>query len=122
MSQANPTVLPPQRSAAPRSHGAARASRALSRFQDYALPLFIAVPFVTGFLVMHPMWNPLPRDPVFLTHVLSGDLLIALVPVTKLSHMILLPFTRLVSELAWHFPPDAGQRVAESLGKLEEPI
>jgi len=100
----------------------ARDSRALSRFQDYALPLFIAVPFLSGFLVMHPAWNPFSRDPVFLVHVLSADLLIILVPLTKLSHMILLPFTQLVSELAWHFPPDAGSRVAVTLGKENEPI
>jgi len=100
----------------------ARDSRALSRFQDYALPLFIAVPFLSGFLVMHPAWNPFSRDPALLVHVLSADLLMFLVPLTKLSHMILLPFTQLVSELAWHFPPDAGSRVAVTLGKENEPI
>jgi nitrate reductase gamma subunit len=101
---------------------AAKDSRALSRFQDYALPLFIAVPFLTGFLVMHPAWNPLSRDPVLLVHALSADLLIFLVPLTKLSHMILLPFTQLVSQLAWHFPQDAGAQVGIALGKENEPI
>jgi nitrate reductase gamma subunit len=100
----------------------AKDSRALSRFQDYAIPLFIAVPFLTGFLVMHPAWNPFARDPVLLMHVLSADLLIFMVPLTKLSHMILMPFTQLVSELAWHFPADAGSRVAVTLGKENEPI
>jgi nitrate reductase gamma subunit len=101
---------------------AARDSRALSRFQDYAIPLFIAVPFLTGFLVMHPAWNPFSRDPVLLVHVLSADLLILMVPLTKLSHMILMPFTQFVGELAWHFPPDAGRRVGVTLGKENEPI
>ena len=101
---------------------AARDSRAICRFQDYALPSFIGVPFVTGFLVMHPAWNPFPRDPTLLVHVLSADLLIFLVPLTKLSHMIFLPFTQMISELAWHFPPDAGSRVAVTLGKEKEPI
>ncbi len=100
----------------------ARDSRALSRFQDYAIPLFIVVPFLTGFMVMHPAWNPFSRDPTLLVHVLSADLLIFLVPVTKLSHMILMPFTQFVSELAWHFPPDAGSRVGVTLGKENEPI
>jgi nitrate reductase gamma subunit len=100
----------------------ARDSRVLGRFQDYALPLFIALPFVTGFLVMHPAWNPFSRDPTLLIHVLSADVLIFLVPLTKLSHMILLPFTQIISELAWHFPPDAGSRVAVTLGKENEPI
>ncbi len=100
----------------------AKDSRALSRFQDYALPLLIVIPFLTGFLVMHPAWNPFGRDPVLLVHVLSADLLIFLVPLTKLSHMILMPFTQLVSELAWHFPEDAGSRVGVTLGKENEPI
>jgi len=100
----------------------ARDSRALGRFQDYALPIFIGVPFLTGFLVMHPGWNPFTRDPVLLLHVLSADLLIFLVPVSKLSHMILLPFTQLITELSWHWPPDAGSRVAVTLGKENEPI
>jgi nitrate reductase gamma subunit len=100
----------------------AKDSRALGRFQDYALPLFIAVPFLSGFLVMHPAWNPFSRDPTLLIHVVSADLLIFMVPLTKLSHMILLPFTQLVSELAWHFPSDAGSRVAVTLGKENEPI
>lgn len=101
---------------------ATRESRSLSRFQDYALPLFITVPFLSGFLVMHPAWNPFARDPVLLVHVLSADLLIFLIPLTKLSHMALLPLTQLVSQLAWHFPPDAGKRVAVTLGKENEAI
>jgi nitrate reductase gamma subunit len=100
----------------------ARDSRALGRFQDYAIPLFIAVPFLTGFLVMHPAWNPFGRDSTLLVHMLSADFLIFMVPLTKLSHMILLPFTQLISELAWHFPPDAGSRVGLTLGKENEPI
>lgn len=97
-------------------------SRTLSRFQDYLMPLLVAVPFLSGLLVMHPAWNPFTRDATLLVHVLSGDLVLFLVPLTKLSHMVLLPLTQLVSELAWHFPPDAGERVGHALGKESEPI
>lgn len=100
----------------------AQDSRALSRFQDYALPLVIAVPFATGFLVMHPVLNPCGYEAMLLMHVMSANFLLVLIPLTKLSHMILLPATQLVSELAWHFPPDAGSRVAAALGKEKEPI
>ena len=48
--------------------------------------------------------------------------ILILIPLTKLSHMILLPVTQLVSELAWHFPPDAGSKVAATLKKEGEPI
>jgi hypothetical protein len=99
-----------------------RDTRNLSRFQDYALPLIIAVPFGSGFLVMHPEWNPFPYEATLLTHVLSANALLILIPLTKLSHMVLLPATQLVTELAWHFPPDAGSKVAVSLGKESEPI
>lgn len=97
-------------------------SRALSRFQDYAMPIFIGLVFLTGFLAVHPAWNPFPGEAMLLTHFLAGDLLLLLVPLSKLSHMVLLPLTQLVSELAWHFPPDAGVRVGVSLGKENEPV
>ena len=99
-----------------------RDSRPINRFQDYALPLFIVAVLLSGFLVMHPAWNPFSRDAALLAHVLGADLLLLLVPLTKLSHMILLPLTQLVTELSWHWPPDAGTRVAVALGKEHEPV
>jgi nitrate reductase gamma subunit len=99
-----------------------RDTRVLSRFQDYALPLVVALPFATGFVVMHPTWSPFSRDAALLLHALSADALLFLIPLTKLNHMVLLPTTQLVSELAWHFPPDAGSRVAVALEKVNEPI
>lgn len=101
---------------------AIRPARALSRFQDYALPVMIALTFFTGFMTMHPAWNPIAFEPVFLIHVLSGDLLLLLVPMSKLSHMVLVPLVQLVSEVGWHFPMDAGMRVGAALGKENEPV
>ena len=101
---------------------AARATRALSRFQDYALPLVIAVPFASGFLVMHPAMNPFSYQAMLLVHVLSANLVLILIPITKLSHIVLIPTVQLVSEVAWHLPPDAGSRLAVTLGKEDEPI
>ena len=100
----------------------ARDSRALSRFGDYALPLLIAVPFVSGFLVMHPTWNPFSYNAALLVHIMSANFLMILIPITKLSHMVLLPATQLVSELGWHFAPDAGEKVGLDLGKEGQPI
>jgi len=101
---------------------AARATRALSRFQDYALPLMIAVPFASGFLVMHPAMNPFSYEAMLLVHVLSANLVLILIPITKLSHVMLIPTVQLVSEVAWHWPPDAGSKLAVTLGKENEPI
>lgn len=100
----------------------AKATRALSRFQDYALPLLITIPFASGYLMMHPAINPFPYTLTFLTHLVSANILFILVPLTKLSHMALLPGSQLVSELGWHWPRDAGSRVAASLGKEGSPV
>jgi nitrate reductase gamma subunit len=100
----------------------ARASRSLSRFQDYAIPLAIAIPFASGLFVMHPTWSPFAFDVALLVHVLSADILLILVPMTKISHCVLLPLTQIVSELGWRFPPDAGSKVEAALGKEGEAI
>ena len=100
----------------------ARSSRSLSRFQDYAIPLVVAVPFASGFLVTHPLWNPFAFNATLLVHVMSANIVMILVPITKISHCVLLPLTQLVSEVAWHFPPDGGSKVAAALGKEGEPI
>jgi len=101
---------------------AARATRALSRSQDYALPLIIAVPFVSGFLLMHPAINPFSYLATLFVHVMSANLVLVLIPITKLSHAVLIPGVQAVSEVAWHWPPDAGSKLAADLGKEEEPI
>ncbi len=100
----------------------ARATRNLSRFQDYALPLLIAVPFVTGFGVMHPGVNPFSYDATLLVHVMSANLLLVLMPLSKLSHAVLLPGAQYVSEIGWHWPSDAGSKVAIALNKEGEPV
>ena len=57
-----------------------------------------------------------------LVHVLSADILLVLIPMTKLSHSVLLPSTQLISEVAWHWPADAGAKVAIALGKEGDPV
>jgi nitrate reductase gamma subunit len=101
---------------------AAKSTRALSRFRDYALPLIIALPFVSGFLVMHPDYNPYSYPLVLFIHVMSANLVMVLIPLTKLTHAVLLPGVQLVSELGWHWPADAGSRLAVTLGKEGESI
>lgn len=100
----------------------ARDTRMISRFQDYAMPLVVAAPFVSGFLVMHPALNPFSYEATLLVHVVSANVLFVLIPITKLSHIALMPGVQLVSEVAWHWPPDAGSKVAVALGKEQEPV
>jgi nitrate reductase gamma subunit len=100
----------------------AQSTRVLSRFRDYALPLTISLPFISGFMVMHPTYNPFSYSSALFIHVMSANLLMVLIPLTKLTHAVLLPSVQLVSELGWHWPADAGSKLAITLGKEGEPI
>jgi nitrate reductase gamma subunit len=99
-----------------------RESRRISRFQDIALPAAIAVPFITGFLAMHPAWNPLGHNAAMLIHVMSANLIFISIPFTKLGHIVILPAVQLVSEVAWHFPAESGADVTIALKKENLPI
>ena len=92
-------------------------SRALSRPQDFFMPVLLIIPFITGYMAMHPALNPVPYTLMMIIHVLSGEIILALIPFTKLSHMILFPFTQFASNYAWRFVPTGGEDVLKSLGK-----
>jgi len=100
----------------------ARATRELSRPQDYLLPSLIITTFAAGFLAMHPDLNPFAYDSTLFVHVITGNLILVVLPFSKLSHVLLFPITRLVSEMGWHLAPDAGQRVAVTLNKENERV
>ncbi|MBW1810508.1 MAG: hypothetical protein JRJ87_20085 [Deltaproteobacteria bacterium] len=100
----------------------ARSSRAISRLQDYLWPLLITTVFASGFLAMHPTLNPLSYQAAMLVHVISGDLILVLIPFSKLSHIALFPATQIVSDLGWYLRPGADRNVALTLGKENEPI
>lgn len=86
----------------------------MSRSSDYALLIAVLLPFASGYMAMHPQYNPLPWDVMMLVHLLSAELLLVLIPFTKLSHVVLFFFER-ASGLHWQLRPGAGDRVAEAL-------
>jgi len=92
-------------------------SRRISRVQDWLFPPLIVVLFGSGFLMAHPPWDVLPYPASRLVHVLTGDLLLLLIPTTKLAHMVLLPFSRAVAEVGWRLVPGSADRVQQTLGK-----
>jgi len=99
-----------------------REGRRLSTGQDYFYLVLMVLPLLSGYLAAHPAVNPVSYNLMMFIHVMSGNLLMILVPFTRLSHFVLLPTAQLVSELGWHFVPGAGQKVAVALGKENEPI
>jgi nitrate reductase gamma subunit len=100
----------------------APATRSLSRFQDYALPLLVALPFASGYFVMHPSGNPFSYEATLFVHAMSANVLFVLIPLTKLSHMAFFPSVQMVSEIAWRWPSDSGSKVGLALGKENEAI
>ncbi len=98
------------------------AARFMSRPTDYLLVLLLLIPCVSGFLASHPEWNPFSYQATMLVHVLTGDLVLALMPFTKLSHAALFPFERVSAEVYWRFPAGAGDRVADALHGKEPAV
>ncbi len=97
-------------------------SRRISRAQDILLPVLLVVPFVTGFLAMHPAWFSVNYNWTMLIHVMSANVIFVLIPFTKLGHIALVPTTQLVSEVGWRFPAESGDDVAIALKKENVPI
>ena len=63
----------------------------LTTWVDIAILLVVAAPFLTGFWVFH-QWAGF--ETMTLVHIVSGELMLAIIPFTKLFHMFLFPFIR----------------------------
>ena len=96
-------------------------ARGLSRPQDYMWPLLLAVPFATGYLCVNGAIGPTAYQALMLAHVYSADLILLLIPFTKIAHCVLAPLSQLVTAVAWKFPAGAGERVAATLGYTDRP-
>jgi len=65
--------------------------RFLTGPSDFAILAVAAAPFVTGFWAYHQ----LPGHEIMgIVHMVSGEILLAAIPFTRLSHMLFFPFTR----------------------------
>ncbi|MCG6957586.1 MAG: hypothetical protein LJF04_16470, partial [Gemmatimonadetes bacterium] len=95
--------------------------RMVSRPTDYALLVLVLLPFASGYLASHPSVNPCPWNVMMLIHVSSADLLLVLIPFTKLAHVVLFFFDR-ISAVHWQLRPGAGDRVAEALHGKERSV
>ncbi len=65
--------------------------RILSTWWDYFLLILTSLPFITGFMAYHQIG---PYKIMLVLHMLSAELLLILIPFSKLGHLILYFFTR----------------------------
>jgi len=64
---------------------------AISFSSGKSILFIVAAPFISGFWVYH-QWAGFPTMTII--HILSGEIMLAAIPFTKLFHMFLFPFTR----------------------------
>ena len=62
-----------------------RQVRAITTFSDIALMALAAAPFVTGFMAYHQIYD---YHTMILMHMVSGELILILIPFTRLIHMV----------------------------------
>jgi len=58
---------------------------------DYVLLAIVAAPFITGFLAYHQWFS---YKFILILHIISGEIMLAAIPFTRLSHMLFSAFTR----------------------------
>ncbi len=63
----------------------------LTTTSDYILLAIVAAPFITGFWAYHQFPG---YTLMAILHILSGEVMLAAIPFTRLSHAIFFPFTR----------------------------
>jgi len=70
--------------------------RLISGVSDYILLIVTALPFLTGYFLTHGTLDSIGflGDNMTILHMLSGELMLILIPFTKLSHFILFFFSR----------------------------
>ena len=68
-----------------------REVRYLTSVSDYLVLAAVAVPFISGLWVYH-QWAAFQQ--MMLIHIISGEIMLMIIPFTKLNHMFFFPFTR----------------------------
>jgi len=99
-----------------------RASRFISRKQDFLWPVLLLIPFISGYACANLSVAPKLYQFLMLLHVLSAQLIFVLLPFTKIAHCVLMPLSQLISALAWKFPPDTDDDICTTLGKKGAPV
>jgi len=97
-------------------------SRFISRKQDYIWPLLLILPFITGFSCANLNLAPSTYNLLMLFHILSAELILVLMPFTKIAHCVIMPLSQFIIAIAWRFPPDTDDKVCTTLNKKGAPV
>jgi len=100
---------------------ASKESRSISKFADFAWPLFLGIIFLTGHICARGEISSSTYQWFMFIHLVTANVTMFLMPFTKIAHCILFPLNQFISAVAWKFPQGAGDRVAKTLGKKEIP-
>lgn len=65
--------------------------RYVTSASDFVILALVAAPFLTGFVAYHQWFA---YETMFLLHIVSGEVMLAAIPFTRLSHMLFAPLTR----------------------------
>ncbi len=87
-------------------------ARFMSSPMDYLLLVALLVPFISGFLAVHPAMLPISYSAMMLIHILSAELVFILIPFSKLAHVVLFPFDRISSDFYWKLSTEGAEKVA----------
>ena len=63
----------------------------LTTTSDYLLLILVCLPFLTGFLAYHQLFA---YPQMLIAHIVTGEIMLILLPFSRLSHMIIAPLTR----------------------------
>jgi len=63
----------------------------ITSVSDYVLLLCVMLPYVTGFMAYHQFFN---YSVVITIHMISGCVMLMIIPFTRIAHMLYFPFTR----------------------------
>jgi hypothetical protein len=83
--------------------------------------VLLSIPFASGYASANLTLAPGTYQAVTLIHLLSANTVMLLLPFTKIAHCVLQPLSQLVTAVSWKFVPEAGDRVAATLGFTDRP-
>jgi len=98
---------------------ASKTARFLSRRQDYFWPLLLIIPFISGYICANFMISPQSYQVCMLIHILAGELILILMPFTKIAHCVLIPLSQFLLTLSWKFLANLDEKMASTLTKKE---